>query len=154
MDEEEQIAWAEAEALRLRQHCESARGLIEEAPFEVRARLEAATDLMEQVEVLLDLDDVLPAAAVMLAGAALEEALRGLFESEGLELPGRARPSIDSYASALRRIERISKGQKRDIDSCAGLRNAAAHGEFDKVQLPNAQLMAQQVNLLLSQLGS
>ena len=42
-------------------------------PFEVRFRIEAATDRMEQVSLLLKDSDVVPAAQVMLAGAALEE---------------------------------------------------------------------------------
>ena len=47
-------------------------GLALEQPFEIRARLEAATDLMEQVQRLLDDRAVHHAAPVMLAGAALE----------------------------------------------------------------------------------
>ena len=46
-------------------------GGVQAQGFEVRARAEAATDLMEQVQQLLDAYDIHPAAPIMLAGAAL-----------------------------------------------------------------------------------
>jgi hypothetical protein len=51
-------------------------GVGNEKPFEVRFRIEASTDLMEQVHLLLGEPGIHVAAPVVLAGAALEEFLR------------------------------------------------------------------------------
>jgi hypothetical protein len=53
-------------------------GLADVVGPDARARLDASTDLMEQVQQLLDDGKVHPAAPIMLAGAALEELLRSL----------------------------------------------------------------------------
>jgi hypothetical protein len=127
-------------------------GFMTRAPYAVRVRQEAATDLMEQVHTLLDDGKVHPAAPVMLAGAALEEVLRALALAGPVQPKGK--PGMESYANALRTAEIISQQQRKDITSVSGLRNKAAHGDFDGIQLTNAQLMAQQVNLLLSQLSA
>ncbi|MEW1838537.1 hypothetical protein AB0392_11335 [Nonomuraea angiospora] len=68
--------------------------------FEVAARVAASTDLMEQVQALLDDRDVEPAAPVVLAGAALEEFLRSRVAALSVTVVGK--PSISSYANALR----------------------------------------------------
>lgn len=48
-------------------------GVSHQKPFEVRFRIEAATDIMEQAQMLLSEKNIHPAAPVVLAGAALEE---------------------------------------------------------------------------------
>jgi hypothetical protein len=53
-------------------------GMEAQAPFEVQARMEAASDLMEQVQSFLDVLQGASRRPVVLAGAALEELLRGL----------------------------------------------------------------------------
>lgn len=80
-------------------------GLGSAVPVEARIRFEAATDLMEQVQSLLDDPTVIAAAPVMLAGAALEESLRGLMI--GCDHPIVGAPSISKYSIALRKCERI-----------------------------------------------
>ena len=53
-------------------------GMQDQAPFEVRARVEAANDLMDQVALLLDDRQIHPVAPMVLTGAAREERLRAL----------------------------------------------------------------------------
>lgn len=126
------------------------RGLVGDRGGLLGARFEAATDLMEQVQILLDDKQIHPAAPVMLAGAALEQALRGLVESKQLTV---ARTGIGGYSDALRTAKVVTRQQKKDIDSWGGLRNSAAHGEFDSLSLDAAQLMAMGVNLFLQQVS-
>lgn len=123
-------------------------GLAETAPFEVRLRAEAATDLMEQVQTLLDDPKVHPAAPVMLAGAALEEFLRGMLVGTSESV---SKPSISKYAEALKRADAIDAQDVKDITAWAGDRNAAAHGEFDKLSVERARIMVSGVNLFMRQ---
>jgi hypothetical protein len=125
-------------------------GFAIEAPFELRARVEASTDLMEQVALLLDDPETHPAASVMLAGAALEEMLRGLVEQSSTPVVGK--PGINSYAEALRKADLISRQEKKEIDWWAGKRNDAAHGNFEAVSDRNsARLMVDGINLFMQQ---
>jgi hypothetical protein len=120
---------------------------IAEIPAEAQARIAAATDLMEQVESLLQDRHVHPAAPVMLAGAALEELLRSMVDASGAKMTGK--PSIGTYADALRAASVITAQEVKDVTSWAGMRNNAAHGQFDQIELANARLMAQAVNLFM-----
>lgn len=63
-------------------------------------RAVASTDLMEQVRALNEDRSVHPAAPIVLAGAALEIALRAAIEEIGLALPDKH--SISSYSGFLR----------------------------------------------------
>ena len=123
-----------------------------EQPLEQRAKFEASTDLMEQVQVLLDDGRVHAAAPVVLAGAALEEFLRGLLTTESVSVKGK--PGINSYAAALREAGVLDQQAVKDATAWAGMRNSAAHGEFDKVKIDNARLMAQAINLFMQQHAS
>lgn len=124
------------------------RGLAE-MPVEAQARVAAATDLMDQVEQLLQDRRVHPAAPVMLAGAALEEMLRSLVDTAGAKPKGK--PGINSYATALREAGVITQQDVKNVTSWAGMRNDAAHGDFAQIELPNARLMAQGINLFMQQ---
>lgn len=125
-------------------------GLVE-LPVEAQARIAAATDLMEQVETLLADRRVHPAAPVMLAGAALEEMLRSMVDTSGAKIKGK--PGINTYASALRALEELTAQETKDITSWAGMRNNAAHGQFDQIELANARLLAQGINLFMQKHG-
>ena len=114
------------------------------------ARAVASTDLLEQVRALNADRTVIPAAPIVLAGAALEIALRSALEE--LDLTIDARPSISAYAQALRRAEVLNRQAMKDIEQMAGLRNAAAHGEHDELSRERAGLMEQQVNQFLAHL--
>jgi hypothetical protein len=120
---------------------------IAEAPVEAQARVAAATDLMEQVETLLGDKRVHPAAPVMLAGAALEEMLRSIVDASGAKPKGK--PGINVYATALRQAGVLSAQDVKNVSSWAGMRNQAAHGEFTQIEIANARLMAQGVNLFM-----
>ena len=91
--------------------------------------------------------DVNPAAPIVLAGAALEIALRSAVEELGLELP--AKQSISTYS----RCRMLSRQDVKDVEQMGGLRNAAAHGDFDALSRERAGLMEQQVNQFLRRLA-
>lgn len=113
-------------------------------------RTVASVDLMEQVRILNADASVIAAAPIVLAGAALEIALRSAVEELDLQIAGR--PSIGSYAKSLRSADVLSKQDMKDVEQMAGLRNAAAHGDHDSLSRERAGLMEQQVNLFLSRL--
>jgi hypothetical protein len=123
-------------------------GLIE-APFEARAKVDAATDLMEQVHILLDDRKVHPAAPVMLAGAALEEFLRSMLVVSNSQAKGK--PSINSYAAALREAEVLTAQDLKDVTAWGGMRNDAAHGHFGAVTIDRARIMVDGINLFMRQ---
>lgn len=114
-------------------------------------RAVASTDLMEQVRALVKDTAVHPAAPIVLAGAALETALRGAVDEADLTLVGNG--SLTAYGKALRSADLITKQEMKDIEQMSGLRNAAAHGDFDGIRQAHASLMEQQVNLFLSRLS-
>jgi hypothetical protein len=113
-------------------------------------RAVASTDLMEQVRKLNEDKDVTPAAPIVLAGAALEIALRSAVEELGLELP--AKGSISAYSGCLRAAGMLSRQDVKDVDQMGGLRNTAAHGDFEALSRERAGMMEQQVNQFLGRL--
>jgi hypothetical protein len=115
------------------------------------ARAVASTDLMEQVRTLAADRNVHPAAPIVLAGAALEVALRSVIEELQLELT--ERPSITAYARRLRMEGVLLPQDVKDVEQIAGIRNSAAHGEFDDLSRERAGLTEQQVNLFLRRLS-
>lgn len=125
--------------------------LVPQAVSALGVREIASTDLMEQVRMLNEDKRVVPAAPIVLAGAALEIALRAAVEERSLEIEGT--PGIDAYASALRRARILDQQDIKDVTQVAGLRNQAAHGSHDDLSRERAGLMEQQVNLFLRKLG-
>lgn len=121
----------------------------EALPFEVQARIDAATDLMEQVQQLLDDSKVHPAAPIVLAGAALEEFLRSRITAKGLSPSGK--PGINTYATALQQAGDLTRQEVKNITSWAGLRNHAAHGEWDQISREEARILVAGINLFLQQ---
>lgn len=114
-----------------------------------------STDLMSQVRQLLERKDTHPAAAIVLCGAALESALRSAVEAKGitLELAAGEHPSLHTFTRALHKAKLLSTQDMKDITQIAGLRNAAAHGDFGDLSRERAGLMEQQVNILLRRLA-
>ena len=129
----------------------AADGLADQEPFETRARVTASTDLMEQVQLLLDDRRVHAAAPAVLAGAALEEFLRALASREGLSLPTRKKPGLAAYAEVLKSAEVFGAQDVKDVTAWAGIRNSAAHGDFDAVTLDRVRLMVDGINLFMRQ---
>lgn len=98
-----------------------------------------ASEVLSQAE-RLQLDPAVhPAAVALLGGCALEMTLRGLCEEHDIEIQGR--PSIGSYAGALRQHRHLTDLDKKLIDAWGALRNLAAHGHLDDVQAAEATEM-------------
>ena len=126
-------------------------GLWGAASPERQAKLEVASDLLEQAAALLGDAAVHPAAAVMVVGATLEEFLRNWAEHLDLDL-GNRKPGIQTYTDTLRDAGAITKQNVKDLVSWGGLRNHAAHGEWDEVaDRSRIRLMLEGVNLFISQ---
>lgn len=90
-----------------------------------------------------------PAAPVVLVGATLEEFLRTWVEAESLPL-GNRKPGLEAYSQLLRDADAISKQDAKDTLSWGGLRNHAAHGEWEEVSdRLRIKLMLEGVNLFL-----
>jgi len=115
------------------------------------ARAVASTNLLEQVRALNSDKTVIPAAPVVLAGAALEIALRSAVEELGLTAP--KKPGISAFAKVLRDADVLNKQDMKEVEQMAGLRNQAAHGEHEQPSHQQSDLMEQQVNLFLTKLG-
>lgn len=116
------------------------------------ARSIASTDLMEQVRVLAEDRSVHPAAPIVLAGAALEVALRSAVDE--LQLTLTEKPGITAYARRLRQEGILSAQDFKDVEQMAGVRNFAAHGQFDELSRERAGLMEQHVNFFLARLSN
>ena len=113
-------------------------------------RAVASTDLLEQVRTLNADQTVIPAAPIVLAGAALEIALRSAVEELSLTSP--TKPSISTYAETLRSDDVLNKQDMKDVVQMAGLRNQAAHDEHEELSHERSGLMEQQVSLFLGKL--
>jgi hypothetical protein len=114
------------------------------------ARAVASSDLMEQVRMLLAERDVHPAAPIVLAGAALEVALRSAIEELDLQRPPRS--SINAYAGCLRAAGLLSVQDVHDVEQMGGLRNLAAHGNTAELDFERADFMERQVSRFLRRL--
>jgi hypothetical protein len=125
------------------------RGLNAGMSPERRAQIDVVSDMLGQSQALLEDRSVHPAAPIVLVGASLEEFLRTWCEGAGIGI-GNAKPGLDAYAKALRTADLITSQDIKDITAWGGLRNAAAHGEWDQVKDPaRARLMLEGVNLFM-----
>ena len=128
-------------------------GLLEGISIERKAQIDVVSDFLDQANTLLNSKEVHPAAPTVIIGAALEEFLRNWIEEGGLNLGGK-KPSLDSYAKVLREGNLITKQDVKDITSWSGLRNYAAHGEWDEENDKNRiPLMLEGVNLFMRKYG-
>lgn len=124
-------------------------GLHEGVSPERRAQLDVVSDFLEMANSLLEAKGVHPAAPAVLIGATLEEFLRTWVEAESLSL-GNRKPGLETYSQVLREANLITKQDGKDITSWAGIRNHAAHGEWDEVADRNRiTLMLEGVNLFM-----
>ncbi len=129
-------------------------GLGAEITPERRAQLDVVSDLLEQAHGLLETKGVHPAAPAVLIGATLEEFLRTWVGSAGLST-GNRKPGLEVYAAVLREADLITKQDTKDITSWGGLRNHAAHGEWDEVSdKQRVALMFEGVNLFMRKYSS
>ena len=124
-------------------------GLHADVSPERKAQLDVVSDFLGQARALLDERGIHPGAPAVLAGAALEEFLRTWVDAESLSL-GSRKPGIDAYAGALREAELIDRQDAKDIVAWGGLRNHAAHGEWDQVADKNrVAIMIEGINLFM-----
>ena len=107
-------------------------GLLNLKSLKREAQSEVVSDYLSQAQDLLQDEKVQPAAPAVLIGASLEEFLRNWIENEEIELEGK-KPCIDTYQTLLYKSKLINKQDVKDIISIAGLRNHAAHGEWEDV---------------------
>jgi len=129
-------------------------GLIVGISPERKAQIDVVSDYLEQAIGLLDDKNVHAAVPAVIIGASLEEFLRNWVEFENLSL-GNRKPSIDAYTMVLREAELITKQDVKDVTSWAGIRNHAAHGEWDKVENKEyVRLVLEGVNLFMRKYGS
>ncbi|WP_146604062.1 hypothetical protein [Micromonospora deserti] len=112
---------------------------------------QASTDVMGQVRRLNEDPNAHPAAAIVLCGAALEVALRAVAENRGNLVE--ERPTLSVLTKALRREQLLTVQDVKDLEQCSGLRNLAAHGQFETLSSERAGLMEQHTNLLLRRLS-
>ncbi len=127
--------------------------LLEGVSVERKAQIDVVSDFLDQANTLLSTKQVHPAAPTVIIGAALEEFLRNWIEEAGLDLGGK-KPSLDSYAKVLREADLITKQDVKDTTSWSGLRNHAAHGEWDEVSDKNRiSIMLEGVNLFMRKYG-
>ena len=128
-------------------------GLTEDISIERKAQIDVVSDFLEQANNLLETKKVHAATPTVLIGASLEEFLRNWVEDTGLSI-GNQKKSIDSYAKTLKKAGLIDTQDMKDITSWAGLRNHAAHGNWDEVDdKKKISLMLQGVNLFMRKYG-
>jgi hypothetical protein len=128
-------------------------GLLRSISLEREIQIDTVSDYLEQAENLLNDKKVHPAAPAVIIGASLEEFLRNWLEEEGSDLTI-IKNSIDGYTSELRKLNKISKQDVKDIVSWSGTRNDAAHGHWDSVSdSKRIRIMLDGVNLFMRQYG-
>ena len=116
---------------------------------EHQAQIDVVSDILEQAHSLLENKDCHPAAAAVLVGASLEEFLRNWVEAEDLSIDP-SKPSIDAYCKCLRSADLLAKQDVKDVTAWAGIRNDAAHGEWNQVSdHEKISLMLQGVDLFM-----
>lgn len=128
-------------------------GLTSSVSIERAVQIEVVSDFLEQAQKLLFEKNVHPAAACVLIGASLEEFLRNWIDELDLKL-GNNKPGIENYSKLLREKELINKQDAKDILSWGGLRNHAAHGEWNYVEdKARIGIMLDGVNLFMRKYG-
>jgi hypothetical protein len=124
-------------------------GLDDGISIERRAQIDVVSDFLEQADKLLNTNNIHPATPCVLIGASLEEFLRNWVEEQNLNI-GQNKLSIDTYIKVLKEVDLITKQDYKDITAWAGLRNHAAHGEWEEVSdRKRISLMLEGVNLFM-----
>lgn len=128
-------------------------GLLAGMTPERKAQIDVVSDILEQAQWLLEDRKVHPAGPAVIVGAALEEFLRNWVEEASLSLDSK-KPSLDAYCKTLREAELLTKQDVKDITSWSGIRNDAAHGEWDRVSdRLRVSVMLESVNLFMRRYG-
>ena len=99
------------------------------------------SDILDQAEQLLDKN--YKDAGAVVSGTALESHLRLLAQKAGLDviLPSGATKKADSLNADLAKAGIYGTIQQKSVTAWLGIRNAAAHGEYEKYGLPEVRQM-------------
>ena len=121
-------------------------GLASSPPFEVRARTEAASDLMEQVGSSWPIATCIPLPRSLLPAPPSKNGSEHLCSS--MDAPQAARS--DSYGAALKAAGVVDGQEAKQVTAWAGLRDRAAHGEeLNTLTTTEARIMADGINFFL-----
>ena len=127
--------------------------LLRSISLEREIQINTVSDYLEQAESLLNDNKVHPAAPSVIIGASLEEFLRNWLEEEQVDLTT-IKNSLDAYTTELKKLNKISKQDVKDLTSWSGIRNDAAHGHWDNVaDRKRIKLMLEGVNLFMRKYG-
>jgi hypothetical protein len=129
-------------------------GLLDGVSVERNARIDVVSDYLDQANSLLNTKSVHPAAPTVIIGASLEEFLRNWVEDLELSLTEK-KACLDTYAKVLYEADKITKQDMKDITAWGGLRNHAAHGEWNEVDdKKRIAIMLEGVNLFMRKYGN
>jgi len=95
-------------------------------------KIDIISDFLNQAVNLANDKNYHPAASAILLGASLEEFLKQLCEQKEVDITD-IKKTIDPISQKLHKEKIITKQDFKDINSWAGLRNNATHGNFDEV---------------------
>jgi hypothetical protein len=124
-------------------HLDLSKGHLVNIRHEVEAVV--VSEILTQARKLLRSKGVLPATAVVVACAAVEEFLRNWCEEKGIVVPEKQR-SISKFAQELRANNHIALPVERRIASWADYRNDAAHGaNWEKISHETANRLVREI---------
>lgn len=110
--------------------------------FEDIIHADMFSDFLEMADYFLEAKFKDPAAVI--AGSVLEQNLRTIATSQGIAVSNGDKPKkADTLNAELASAGVISKLQQKQITAWLGLRNHAAHGEYDKYTIEDVRLMSQ-----------
>jgi hypothetical protein len=131
------------------------RGFLEDIALQIEA--EIAADYMGQAEELLSEGqpgkfDHVPAA--VLSGAILEKTLRSLCDKQTPPIPtinGNGKPhTLNPLIDEMKKAAIFNELKAKQLRAWADIRNAAAHGEFDKFTRSDVEQMIRGINDFLA----
>ena len=134
-------------------------GLLRSLRFEIEAgyldrisgliRAETFTDFLSMAEHLLEEGYKDPAA--VLSGSILEQHLRALCDVFNIEptLPDGRWKKADALNAELAKGDFYTKLTQKNVTSWLGLRNEAAHGNYNRYDLANVRLMLEGIKLFM-----
>lgn len=121
-----------------------AGGHLEQLAVRIRGALH--DDMLQQAAELLEGNYFVAAAVV--AGGVLENHLRQLCATRGLQPQGNG---INAFDAALRRSDVYSQPMSRQVQMVADVRNHAAHGQYDRVRQQDVDDVLRFVRRLLAE---
>lgn len=106
-------------------------------------------DFLEMASELLEKSYKDPAAVI--AGSVLEEHLRKLCDRSGIDVEADGKPrKADSLNTDLARQTVYNKLEQKNVTAWLGLRNHAAHGDYDQYDAAQVGAMIQNVRDFLT----